>query len=53
VSRERIVAIALLTEANMRAIGRNLERAYPVDHSPDFSELLVRIEKTEKTRQRG
>jgi hypothetical protein len=44
VDRERAVAIALLTEANLRAIGKNLERVYPLDDSADFSELLARIE---------
>jgi hypothetical protein len=53
VDRERVVAIALLTEANLRAIGQNLERVYPVDHSPDFSELLTRIEKAQRAPARG
>jgi hypothetical protein len=41
---------AFLTEANRRAIGKNLERMYPVDDQPAFAELLGRIEGAERKR---
>jgi hypothetical protein len=53
VDRDSVVGIALPTEANLRAIGKNLERVYPLDHSLDFSELLVRIDQAKQTPPRG
>jgi hypothetical protein len=50
VNHNRAGAKAFVTGANLHAIGKNLERAFPLDRSPDFSELLTRIE---QARQRG
>jgi hypothetical protein len=43
VNHNRAGAKAFVTGANLHAIGKNLERAFPLDRSPDFSELLTRI----------
>lgn len=48
VNRERIVAVAFLTQANMRALGKNIERIYPIDHSPAFGDLLAKIDEAER-----
>jgi hypothetical protein len=40
-----------LSDANRRAIRTNLERLYPVDVSPAFSDLLVRIHAEERKRR--
>ena len=37
-------AVAFLTETNLRAIGKNLERVYPVEDTPAFAELLAAID---------
>ena len=46
--REPIVAVAFLTKANLKAIGKSLERVYPIDHSPEFADLLAAIEEAER-----
>jgi hypothetical protein len=37
-----------LSHANRRAIGRNLERIYPIDGGPAFEDLLARIAAVER-----
>lgn len=39
---------AFLTEANRRAISKNLDRIYPIDHQPIFADLLAGIEAVEQ-----
>lgn len=46
-----IVAVAFLTESNLRAIGKNLERVYPIDDAPHFQDLLAAIDQAERDRQ--
>jgi hypothetical protein len=41
---------AFLTNANRRAIGKNLERMYPIDDCPTFADLLTRIAAAERKR---
>jgi hypothetical protein len=52
VERQPVVAIAFLTEANLRAIGRNLERIYPINDNPAFADLLAAIEMAERRVER-
>lgn len=40
----RIVAVGLLTQANLDALGRSLEHAWPVEEAPTFNELLKAID---------
>lgn len=44
----RIVAIALLTEFDLERLGTGFVRAWPVDSSPCFGELLARIDDADR-----
>lgn len=51
---ERIVAIGLLTEGDVRRLGDTFTRLWPVDQTTDFSELLQAIDEAEERhRQRN
>ena len=51
-SEERIVAIGLLTESDVKRLGDTFTRLWPVDRSTDFSDLLRAIDEAdEKLRQ--
>ena len=41
---EPIVAVAFLTDANLKAIGSNLKRVYPVSEIAPFEDLLRAID---------
>lgn len=43
-SERQIVAIGFLTEADLRALGPQFGRAFPIDHTPMFAELLKAID---------
>ena len=45
---ERIVAVGLLTEHDLRLLGSNFDRVWPVDESTCFSELLEAIDEAER-----
>ncbi len=45
---ERIVAVGLLTPDNLTALGSNFTRAYPVDETPCFGELLRAIDEADR-----
>ncbi|HEY0628879.1 MAG TPA: hypothetical protein VGD23_06075 [Sphingomicrobium sp.] len=47
-SDERIVAIGLLTEDDLRRLGDTFTRIWPVDRSTDFTELLRAIDEAEE-----
>jgi len=47
-SDERIVAIGLLTEEDVRRLGDTFTRLWPVDRSTDFSDLLRAIDEAEE-----
>ena len=47
-SDERIVAIGLLTEDDLRRLGDTFTRVWPVDRSTDFTELLRAIDEAEE-----
>lgn len=44
----RIVAVALLTEFDLERLGAGFGRAWPVDSSPCFGELLARIDDADR-----
>lgn len=44
----RIVAVALLTEPELRMLGQGFDRFYPVDETPCFGELLHAIDEAER-----
>jgi len=50
--RERIVAIGLLTDKDLRLLGPTFDRAWPVEEAlaerPDFSDLLERIDEADE-----
>lgn len=45
---ERIVAVALLTERDLRRLGRAFDRAWPVDETPCFPGLLQAIDEVDR-----
>jgi hypothetical protein len=45
---ERIVAIGLLTEHDLNVLGTGFRRAFRIDDSPCFDELLAAIDAAEK-----
>jgi hypothetical protein len=47
------VAVAFLTEENLRTIGKNLEHVYPIDDTPAFADLLAAIDKADRERRPG
>lgn len=46
--RERIVAVGLLTQEDVRALGANFSRLYPVDKTPCFGQLLRAIDEADR-----
>jgi hypothetical protein len=44
---ENFVAVGLLTRRDLDVLGSGFRRAYPLDNSTDFSELLRRIDEIE------
>lgn len=51
--REPIVAVAFLTQANLRAVGNNLKRIYPIDDVSPFEDLLTELDKADRKRRFG
>jgi len=43
----KIVAVGLMTEADLRSWGHNLRRVYSVDENTIFDELICAIDKAE------
>jgi len=48
---ERIVAIGLLTQRDLSALGPAFDRAWPVDEAPEFDELLNAIDEADRKLQ--
>jgi hypothetical protein len=46
--KDPIVALALLTRANLDALGNNLKKVYPVEDLPCFPELLRAIDDADR-----
>jgi hypothetical protein len=45
---ERIVAVALLTERDLSLLGPTFDRAWPVEETPSFNELLRAIDEADR-----
>lgn len=43
----RIVAVALLTEAELDMLGKGFDRLFPVDHTPHLLDLLNAIDEAD------
>jgi hypothetical protein len=50
--KPRIVALALLTKHELELLGPSFKRAYPVDETPRFDELLQAIDDAEREMSR-
>jgi hypothetical protein len=48
VSSDRIVAVGLLTQANLDSFGADLRKVYPIDETPCFKELLEAIDEADR-----
>jgi hypothetical protein len=46
--QERIVAVGLLTQGDLRLLGPTFERVWPVEEAPHFSELLRAIDEADR-----
>jgi len=46
--KDRIVAVALLTESDLTMLGPTFTRAWPVEDAPIFVELLREIDKADR-----
>ncbi|WP_028969324.1 hypothetical protein [Sphingomonas sp. URHD0057] len=46
--KDRIVAVALLTQRDVDLLGPTFERLWPVDDAPCFAELLRAIDAAER-----
>lgn len=44
---QRVVAVALLTQANLDALGPTLAHVWPVEEAPSFIELLRKIDEAD------
>jgi len=51
--RERIVAVGLLTERDLRLLGARFDRLWPVEDAPEFVELLRAIDAADEELQRA
>jgi len=47
-AHERIVAVGLLTQRDVDALGDNFARLWPVDETPCFSSLLHAIDQADR-----
>jgi hypothetical protein len=50
---ERIVAVGLLTQSDLNALGPTFDRIWPVEDAPSFSELLRAIDEADEELQRA
>ena len=51
--RERIVAIGLLTQRDVRLLGPTFDRLWPVEEAPPFGELLRAIDDADESLRRS
>jgi hypothetical protein len=47
-ARDRIVAVALVTQPELELLGPSFRRAYPIDETPCFGELLSAIDDADR-----
>ena len=46
--RERIVAVGLLTQRDLKLLGPTFDRVWPVEDAPQFEELLRAIDRADE-----
>ena len=46
--QERIVAVGLLTQRELSALGPAFDRVWPIDQAPGFSDLLRAIDEADR-----
>lgn len=46
--RDPIVAVGLLTQTNLTALGSTLKRVFPINETPCFTELLRAIDEADR-----
>jgi hypothetical protein len=49
--RDRIVAVGLLTQRDLRLLGSTFERLWPIEQAPHFYELLEAIDRADEELQ--
>ena len=47
-SQQRIVAVCLVTQPELERLGSSFDRAYPVEETPCFGELLRAIDEADR-----
>lgn len=47
---EKIVAVGLLTESNVRALGSSLKKVFPITDDGRFDDLLTALDRAEYSR---
>lgn len=50
-SKERIVAVGLLTQREVTLLGATFDRLWPVEEAPEFQELLEAIDRADEQLQ--
>jgi hypothetical protein len=50
---DRIVAVGLLTRRDLDLLGPTFDRLWPVEETPEFSELLRAIDRADRNLGRG
>jgi len=48
---ERIVAVGLLTESNVRTLGSSLKKVFPITDDTRFDDLLQALDKAQHARK--
>ncbi len=51
--RERIVAVGLLTQRDVKLLGPTFDRLWPVEEAPPFGELLAAIDEADEKLRRS
>lgn len=51
-AQERIVAVGLLTQRDVEALGPRFDRLYPVDQTPCFGDLIRAIDEADRKLRR-
>ncbi|MEP6982257.1 MAG: hypothetical protein ABI853_01255 [Sphingomicrobium sp.] len=53
IRKQPIVAVALLTAEDLKALGPSFDRAWPVDHAPCFEELIEASDQADRAIEAG
>ena len=51
-AKDRIVAVALLTQGDVQRLGDNFKRLWPVDETPCFAGLIEAIDEADREARR-